>query len=59
MGLAALLSATVVNSRLVVYGPPDLKKKFEFNGKILIMYNLSVDFKIEANYANFGHIPYG
>ena len=30
--LAVLLSATTVTSRLVVYGPQELKDKFEYAG---------------------------
>lgn len=31
--LAALFSAALVTSRLVVYGPQELKDKFEYAGK--------------------------
>jgi hypothetical protein len=31
--LAALFCATTVTSRLVVYGPQELKDKFEYTGK--------------------------
>ena len=58
--LPFVLSATMVASRLVIYGPQELKDKFEYNGnyyKCLSRYIL--DFKIEASYANFGNIPYG
>ena len=35
-------------SRLVVYGPQELKDKFKYS-----------EFQIPASYANFGNIPYG
>lgn len=56
--LSLLISVSAVTSRLVVYGPPELKSKFEYNGN-LIVNNNHLDFKINANFANFGNIPYG
>jgi hypothetical protein len=57
--LAALLCATTVTSRLVVYGPKELKDKFEYAGKDDTLSHLTIDFKIPASFANFGNIPYG
>ena len=57
--LAALLSATTVTSRLVVYGPQELKDKFEYAGNCETLTHLFIDFKIPASFANFGNIPYG
>ncbi len=48
IALSLLIAVQLVSTRLVVYGPKELKDKFEFK-----------DYKIKANYANFGNIPYG
>lgn len=40
--------AAAVTAKLVVYGPQDLLDEFE-----------GQEHTILANYANFGHIPYG
>lgn len=51
------LLSLAVTSRLVIYGPQELKEKFDFAGKLYIIDH--IDFKIPASYANFGNIPYG
>jgi hypothetical protein len=38
----------IATTRLVIFGPEDLKSEFELQ-----------DYKIEASYGNFGNIPYG
>jgi hypothetical protein len=43
--LAALFCATTVTSRLVVYGPQELKDKFEYTGKREIFY--SPDYRVQ------------
>jgi len=56
--LAAMLPLAL--SRLVVYGPNELKDKFEYSGKkIFLVYLYYTEFKIPASFANFGNIPYG
>lgn len=59
VSLLLATAASLVSSRLVVYSPPALKDKFEFNGKSINKRTLGLDYKIDAAYANFGHIPYG
>ncbi len=57
--ILSLLLASTALSRLVVYGPQELKDKFEFSGNHYTNTRLYIEFKIPANFANFGHIPYG
>jgi hypothetical protein len=61
LAISMLIAATLVNSRLVVYGPPELKSKFEFQGNYshFLSKRIYIDYIIKANYANFGNIPYG
>lgn len=64
IALTLLISSALVSSRLVVYGPTELKNKFEFQGNEIFsprhyLTDLIIDYKIKANYANFGNIPYG
>ena len=40
LAISLLMTASLVSSRLVVYGPKGLKDKFEDNGKINLMNTL-------------------
>ena len=48
LAFAASLLLTIVQSKLSVYGPDDLKREFEFTGG-----------EVQSVVANFGHVPYG
>jgi len=52
--------SAIANANLVVLGPSEIIDEFPNESKSAAFINITtIEHMISANYANFGHIPYG